>query len=56
MSKSKKQSINKQDFIDFLASATPEEINKMINEKGKPPKLIDPIVYFKSKANDKDKQ
>lgn len=39
--------IEKDDFIDFLASATPEEVNSFIKEKGKPPKLIEPLVFFK---------
>lgn len=43
--------ICREDFIDFLASATPEEVNKYITEKGKPRKLIEPFVYFKSKLN-----
>lgn len=48
----KKPSINKQDFIDFLANSTPEEINKYILEKGKPRKTIQPMFFF-NKENDK---
>lgn len=48
-----KQSIYKDDFIKFLASATPEDINKYITEKGKPAKLIDPMVFFDPKDKDK---
>lgn len=44
--------VEKEDFIDFLASSTPEEINKYIVEKGKPAKPIQPIIFIKSK-NDK---
>lgn len=54
MAKSNKQvqgSIKKEDFIDFLASATPEDINRMIREKGKPRKLIEPMVFFKREDN-----
>lgn len=43
---SKKPSINKTDFIEFLASATPEEINKYILEKGKPKKPVWPMFFF----------
>lgn len=49
MSKDKTFKIEKEDFIEFLASSTPEEINEYIREKGKPCKLVDPMVYFKSK-------
>ena len=42
----KKPSINKNDFIEFLASATPEEINQYILEKGKPRKPIWPMFFF----------
>ena len=47
--KSSKPVIEKQDFIKFLASATPEEINKYIAEKGKPGRLIEPIIFFEDK-------
>ena len=42
----KKPSINKNDFIEFLASATPEEVNRYILEKGKPKKPIWPMFFF----------
>lgn len=45
--KSTKPSIDKQNFIDFLASATPKELNKYIEEKGKPPKLWSPVYFFR---------
>ena len=48
--KSSKPIIQKQDFIKFLASATPEEINRYIVEKGKPARLIEPIIFFDEKA------
>lgn len=44
--KEKKESIDKQNFIDFVSSMTPEEINKLIEEKGKPPKKICPMFFF----------
>ncbi len=37
---------DKEDFIAFLSQATPEDLNKLIAEKGKPPKLVDPIFFF----------
>lgn len=55
MGKSKKKdtgnTIKKEDFIDFLASATPDEINALIRDKGKPPKLIEPMIFFKDRPN-----
>lgn len=58
MKKSKDPSfgIDKDDFIDFLASATPEEVNRLISEKGKPRKLIEPMIFFKNKKDKNDKQ
>lgn len=43
------QKIEKNEFIQFLASATPEEVNKLILEKGKPRKLIEPMIFFERK-------
>lgn len=40
-----KNNIKKDDFIQLLSLMTPEEINKMIEQKGKKPKPI-PIVVF----------
>lgn len=40
-------SISKDDFIDFLAHATPEELNERILEHGKPRKLYNPIYIFR---------
>lgn len=42
-------SISKDSFINFLSSATPEEINQYINEKGKPGKMIDPMNMYSEK-------
>lgn len=52
MAKKKTFTIEKDDFIQFLASATPEEVNQYILEKGKPPKLIEPMIFF-NKENEK---
>lgn len=46
MNKQKKDSISKENFIEFISSASPEEINKLIEEKGKPPKKICPMFFF----------
>lgn len=51
--KKTKFKIDKEDFIAFLASASPEEVNALIEEKGKPRKLIQPIIFFDSKENSK---
>lgn len=37
---------SKEDFIAFLASMTPAEINKFIEEKGKPKRMIDPMFFY----------
>lgn len=47
-----KMTICKENFIEFLASATPEEVNQMILEKGKPRKMIEPMIFF-SRKNEK---
>ena len=44
-------SITKDNFIEFLANATPEEVNQYILEKGKPRKLVEPMIFFKDKQN-----
>ena len=46
MEKKKKDSISKENFIEFVSNMTPEEINKLIEEKGKPPKKICPMFFF----------
>ena len=35
---------NKDEFIKKLASMTPEDINQLIKEKGKKPKLVKPFI------------
>lgn len=47
MAKDKKPSISKENFIDFLSSATPEQINDLIVKKGKPPKIYTPLFIYK---------
>lgn len=45
----KTNKITKTNFIEFLANASPEEVNRYILEKGKPRKLIEPMIFFKDK-------
>ena len=42
--KKKNKEIEKENFLTLLASMTPEDINKLIIEKGKERKLIDPLI------------
>lgn len=44
--KKEKQKLAKENFIDFLAHATPEDINQLILEKGKPKKPYTPVFFF----------
>lgn len=46
MAKKEKDKISKEDFINFLANRSPGDINKLIEEKGKPPKMICPMFFF----------
>ena len=46
---SKIDKISKEDFIEQLSSATPEDINNIILEKGKPPKVICPMYFYRGK-------
>lgn len=48
--------MKKEDFIDFLASATPEEINNYIQEKGKPRKVFCPLFYHEKHSKEENKQ
>lgn len=41
--------IDKEDFLNMLTNITQEQINKIIEEKGKSPKLISPIVFISNK-------
>lgn len=47
--KKDKPSVDREDFIAFISSMTPAEINKLIEEQGKPPKLIEPLFFLPSK-------
>ena len=40
--------MNKEDFLNIINSLSIEEINKIIKEKGKQPKLITPVVFIES--------
>ena len=40
--------IDKNNFIKIISTLSIEEINKIIKEKGKKPKLITPIVFTES--------
>lgn len=46
-SKKTKIKYNKENFLAILSSLTIEEINTIIKEKGKEPKLITPFVFIK---------
>ena len=37
--------MKKSDFLKLLLSVSPEQINNIIKEKGKEPKLIRGIIY-----------
>lgn len=47
--KVEKPTIPKDDFIEFISSMTPAEINKLIEEKGKPHRLMEPLFFFPRK-------
>jgi hypothetical protein len=48
-SKLKDGKLDKENFIEQLSSATPEDLNRMILERGKPPKLYSPIYFYRGK-------
>ena len=37
--------MKKSDFLKLLLSVSPEDINKIIKEKGKKPKLVRGVIY-----------
>lgn len=39
--------MKKSSFLELLLSVSPEEINKIIKEKGKEPKLVRGVIYEK---------
>ena len=40
--------VDKEDFIDFMVRATPQEINERILNRGKPAKLYCPFYFFRN--------
>ena len=40
----KQVKLSKSDFIEFLSQASKNELNNMIKEKGKEPKLVN-VIY-----------
>lgn len=47
--KKKNTNIKKEDFINFLTSATKEQINQYIISKGKPAKLVKVFIRLPQK-------
>lgn len=43
----------KEDFLRKLTNITPQQLNKIIEEKGKKPKLINVFVKVEDKNNKK---
>ena len=41
--------MNKDDFIKIVSSSTPEELSKIIQEKGKPMKPMTPFIFLNDK-------
>lgn len=39
--------MKKSSFLELLLSVSPEEINRIIKEKGKEPKLVRGVIYDK---------
>ena len=39
--------MKKSNFLKLLLSVSPEEINRLIKEKGKEPKLVRGVIYDK---------
>ena len=39
--------MKKSDFLNLLLSVSPEQLNKIIKEKGKEPKLVRGVIYDK---------
>ena len=48
-------SVTKEDFIDFLCRATPQEINDMILNRGKPRSPYCPFYFFRNKEKSDSK-
>lgn len=41
--------LDKENFIEQLSSMTPEDLNRLILERGKPPKPYSPIYFYREK-------
>lgn len=48
--------LSKEEFIEFLASATPQELNELISNKGKERKLYCPFYQFRNTEDQEEKQ
>ena len=48
----KKLDFTKDDFIEFMSSATPQDINDLILNRGKSRKPYCPIYLFRNKSNE----
>ena len=46
--KVKNPNISKEEFLEFLSSATPQELNELISNKGKERKLYNPFYQFRN--------
>ena len=40
--------LSKEEFLEFLSSATPQELNELISNKGKERKLYNPFYQFRN--------
>ena len=50
--KVKNPELSKEEFIEFLASATPQELNDFISNKGKERKPYSPFYLFRDKPEE----
>lgn len=41
----------KDNFLKVLSAMSPDELNTLIKEKGKKPKLVKPIIRFTQNSN-----
>jgi len=48
--------VDKDNFIQFLTHATPEEMNELIDKKGKPRKPYYPFYEFRAKEESQDER
>lgn len=46
--KVKTPELSKEEFLEFLSSATPQELNELISNKGKERKLYNPFYQFRN--------